>query len=149
MRIEIDQSGKIEDTNKDTVVAFSNNIFGSVLIQARDKREIQKIFRRIGKSRIFIYKLFAILIFLAIKKHIKEIDQITIDIEYPKWEHLIKDYLLKEIRRVKPDFDAEDISFKAIGKKSKAHSLAYNVFQGKTKPGLEVKFRNILKYIVK
>lgn len=53
MNIEIDQSGKIENTNKDTVIAFSDDTCGSILIKAVDKREIQKIFRDIGKSRIF------------------------------------------------------------------------------------------------
>ena len=63
MRIEIDQSGKIENTNKNTIIAFSNNKFKSIFISAKDKREIQKFFRRIGKPRIFVYKTFAILIF--------------------------------------------------------------------------------------
>ena len=54
MRIEIDQSGKIENTNKNTIIAFSNNKFKSIFISAKDKREIQKFFRRIGKPRIFV-----------------------------------------------------------------------------------------------
>ena len=73
MIIEIDQSGKIENTSKNTVIAFSNEIFGSILVKAKDKREIQKIFRKIGKPRIFVYRLFAILIFLLIKNHLKKI----------------------------------------------------------------------------
>jgi len=149
MKIEIDQSGKIENTDRDTVIAFSNDISGNIMIKAKDKREIQKFFRRIGKSRVFIYKLFAILIFLAIKKHIKKIDQIIIDIEYPGWEHLIKDYLLSGIKRVKPNFDAKNISFKAIGKKSKAHLVAADVTHKKVKPDLEIKIKETLKYIIK
>jgi len=43
MKIEIDQSNKIEQTNKDSVVGFSNNIFGSVLMRAKDKREVKKV----------------------------------------------------------------------------------------------------------
>lgn len=81
MRIEIDQSGKIEDTSKDTVIAFSDDSFGGIIIKARDKREIQKIFRKIGKRKIFIYRLFAILIFLLIKKHLKKISQMIVDFE--------------------------------------------------------------------
>jgi len=42
-------------------MAFTEEISKSLLIKAKDKREIQKIFRQIGKSRIFIYKLFSIL----------------------------------------------------------------------------------------
>jgi len=63
MKIEIDQSGKIEDTSKNTIIAFSNGKFKSIFISAREKRELQKFFRRIGKPRIFVYRVFAILIF--------------------------------------------------------------------------------------
>lgn len=149
MKIEIDQSGKIEKTNKDTVIAFSDDYFSSILILAKDKREIQKIFRKIGKSRVFIYKLFAILIFLLIKKHLKKIDQIIIDVEYPSWGHLIKDYLVKEIKRVKPDFKPENISFKLIGKRSKAHLIAIEVARKKMSPNLKVGVKEIFKHITK
>ena len=83
MKIEIDQSNKIEQTNKDSVIGFSNNIFSCVLMRAKDKREIEKVFQRTGKSKIFIYRLFAILIFLLIKGHLRKIDEIVIDKEYP------------------------------------------------------------------
>ena len=79
MKIEIDQSGKIENTSKDTVIAFSDGIRKAIRISSNDKREIQAIFRRIGKPRIFIYKLFAILIFLLIRDHLKELDEVVID----------------------------------------------------------------------
>ena len=60
MKIEIDQSGKIENTNKNTIIAFSDSKFKSIFISAKEKREIQKFFRRIGKPKIFIYKVFEI-----------------------------------------------------------------------------------------
>jgi hypothetical protein len=149
MRIEIDQSGKIEDTNKDTIIAFSNEVFGSILIKAKDKREVQKIFRKIGKPKIFVYKLFAILIFLLIKKHLKKINQIIIDEEYPGKSVLIKDYLLREIRKVRPNFPKRDISFSAVGKKSKAHYLAYGVAIGKKLADKTVSVKEILRFVVK
>lgn len=149
MIIEVDQSGKIENTNKNTIIAFSNEIFGSILILAKDKREIQKIFRKIGKPRIFVYKLFAILIFLLVKKHLKKIDQIIIDEEYPGKSILIKDYLLREIRKVRPNFSKENISFRTVGKKSKAHYLAYGVAIGKKLADKTVSVKEILRFVVK
>ena len=133
MKIEIDQSGKIENTNKDTVIAFSDDNFGSLLIKAKDKREIQEIFRQAGKPRVFIYKLFTILIFLLIKNHLKKVEEIVIDEEYPGKSALIKDLLLREIRKIRPRFPKENISFRQIGKKSKAHNIAYNTFKKKRK----------------
>lgn len=47
MKIEIDQSGKIEQTSELTVIAFSNGKSATIMISAS---EIQKKFRKIGKS---------------------------------------------------------------------------------------------------
>ena len=149
MNIEIDQSGKIENTNKNTVIAFSDDIFGSILIKAKDKKEIQKIFRKIGRSRIFVYKLFAVLIFVLIKKYLKKIDQITIDDEYPGWDFQIKDYLLIQIKKSKLNFNKNDINFKRIGRKSMAHILAYETAIGKRKPTIKVEEKDILKFLLK
>ena len=149
MKIEIDQSEKIERTNKDTVIAFSNKISGSLLIRAEDKRKIQDIFREIGKPNIFVYHLFAILIFLLIKEHLKKINQIVIDEEYPGKQRLIKSFLMKEIKKVQPDFLAEDISFYRIGKKSKAHDIAYGVSSNQQSADKVIGVKEELKFLVK
>ena len=147
--IEVDQSGKIENTSRDTAIGFSNDISGSVIIQAKDKREIQEIFRKSGKSRIFVYKLFAILIFLSIRKHLNKINQIVIDEEYPGKSYLIKNYLSQEIERIKPDFPVNNIVFNRIGKKSKAHYIAYGVATKRRPPDKIIKIKDTLRFIVK
>ena len=149
MNIEIDQSGKIEDTSKNTVVAFSNSKSGSIFISARDKREIQNFFREIGKPRVFIYKTFAILIFLLIKDDLKKINWIIIDEEYPGKENLIKNYLIQEIRKAQLGFRSDNILFKQIGKKSKAHSVGYLTYAGKISPTKKIKARELLKILFK
>ena len=149
MNIEIDQSGKVENTSKNTVIAFSNDIFGTIFISAQEKREIQKFFRKIGKTKVFVYRLFAALIFLLINDHLKNLKRITIDEEYSGKENLIKSYLVQNIRRVYRGFSAENISFKRIGKKSKAHNLAYLVFKGKNSPNRVVKTSELLKILFK
>ena len=58
MKIEIDQSGKIENTSRLTILAYSNKTSKSILITAKDKKTIQSLFRRINQPKIFIYKLF-------------------------------------------------------------------------------------------
>lgn len=148
MKIEIDQSGKIEDTGKDTIVAFSNGISGSILILAKDKREIQNVFRQGNKSRIFVYKLFSLLIFILIKPHISKIDEIVIDTEYPGKSAIIKDFLLREIRKANPKFQKENISFGNIGKKSRAHQTAYKAFKKKSKVDKTVSLKDILKNLL-
>ena len=80
MQIEIDQSGKIENTHKPTVVGFSNNKNKTVIILATEKQKLQKYFRKVKKPHVFKYKVFAILIFVLLKK--EHIERMTIDTEY-------------------------------------------------------------------
>lgn len=84
MKIEIDQSGKIEDTSKATVIAgVGKNWQKSVLISARNKRIIQQVFRQTNQPKLFISKLFAVLIFYLIKEDFKDISVLMIDRELP------------------------------------------------------------------
>ncbi|MBU1032490.1 MAG: hypothetical protein ABII13_01085 [Patescibacteria group bacterium] len=99
MNIEIDQSGKVENTSVDTIIAYSNGSSKSIRIAARDKRKIQKIYRSSGKTHLYIYKTFALLIYLLIENSLLSLDSVIIDIEYPGWNFLIKDFLLQEIRK--------------------------------------------------
>ena len=149
MNIEIDQSLKIECTEKDTVVAFSDHIFASILIRAKDKREIQKIFRNINQSKVFVYKLFAVLIFILIKDYLNKITEIIIDEEYPGKNKIITDSLMREIKNVKPDFDRSNIIFQQIGKNSKAHFVAWGVAMNKKLPDRVLGLKEILKFFIK
>ena len=54
MSFQIDQSGKIEDTAKNTVIAFSNDIQASVFISKKTKRQVQEAFRYHGEISFFI-----------------------------------------------------------------------------------------------
>lgn len=147
MTIEIDQSGKIENTRVNTVIAFSDGIRKAILISAKDKRELQKVFRDAGKPLVFVYKTFALLVFLLIKDDLKNISQIIIDKEYPGWSFQIKDYLLQKIRKNRA-FAKEDIHFTEIGKKSKAHSLAYRIYAGKEKSDKIIRVDDIIKLLL-
>lgn len=132
MKIYIDQSGKIEQTNKPTVLAFSNGIRNAILIPTKIKRQLQGIYRRGGRQRIFIYKTFAIGVFFLIEKYLARIDEVVIDIEYPGKEILIREIILSNIKKRKFRRFPE-INFSKIGRKSKAHDLAWKVFKRKIK----------------
>src|SRR3989338_250467 len=148
MIIEIDQSGKLEATNKQTVIAFSNGKRKSICISGKEKRELQEFFRRIGKPRMYIYRVFAILIFLLIRDELKGIDGMVIDREYPGWDHLIKDFLLREIRRIRANFDPHCISFHEVGKQSGSHFAAYGVNCMKKEPDITVRADDVLRHLV-
>ena len=134
MRIEIDQSGRIEYTSKPTVLAFSNSRNGLIIILAREKKLVQKYFRQIGKPRLFAYMTFAAAIFLLTKNIVRNRDQLIIDREYPGYEKFIgrkvKECILSQtkIRDI-------GISTTQIGKKSKAHDLAWHEYTKQKRDG--------------
>lgn len=145
MKIEIDQSGRFEYTSHDTVIAFSNNKKAAILIKAKDKRSLQKIFRETDRKHILVIRGFALLIFLLLKKEkIKEIQEIVIDTEYTGWEAQVKNYLVADFRRLGVEIDPESISFQKIGKKSEAHWHAYRVFKKERKPEIIVGVKEML-----
>jgi hypothetical protein len=129
MQIEVDQSGKIEDSG-DTVIAFSNKEQFTVMIPHNLKVALLK---KMGKRQAR-YKILARGIYHCIKDYLDKDKQIIIDEEYRKHGRDIKNYLLNELRKDKPFFDKKLIISKQIGKKSRAHKLAYQTFCGKLKP---------------
>ncbi len=129
MAYQIDQSNKIEQTNKDTVLALSNSIHCSVKIISKTKRQAQEMFRMNGESRVFVFKTFAAGIYLLLKNSNIKQGKIIIDIEYPGRDKQIKlhvENMLSENEKNKIE-----IIFKPIGKSSPAHNLAYKVSTGK------------------
>ena len=132
MHIEIDQSGKIEQTDMDTVVAFRNSEQYSVLLKKETKREILSEYR--NRYKDVHYRLFAVLVFYCIRNYLHKIQLIVIDIEYERRDADIKKHLIRYIRTEYPDFDKNLIIFSRIGKESKAHRLAYQTLIGKLAP---------------
>lgn len=146
MRIEIDQSGKIENTNRPTVVAFANKKQSVLVILSKDKKLIQKYFRAIGKPKLFVYFTFIALVYCLINHHLKKRDQVVIDREYPGYEKLISTKLKLLLK------DKEDItvSIAQIGKKSSAHDLAWNELQSKSHKNVsKVSSERIIKILKK
>ena len=131
MKIEIDQSGRIEYTSKLTVVAYSNGVNKSLLITAKDKRKIQAIYRRIGQPRLFAQKVFAVAIFDLIKNNLGRIDEIIIDREYTGYDSLIKQLIFEVAKRNSKEIEKEMISFRSIGRKSNAHKIAWTAYKNK------------------
>jgi hypothetical protein len=141
MKIFIDQSGRVEYTSHNTIVAFSNGKQKAIKILARTKRQLQEIFRRKGAPNLFVYRTFATLIFLLVKNELCKIKQIVIDIEYPGQDKLIKDILLELIR--KNHLNEPEISFQKIGNKPKVHYAAYDVFIQKKKASQVINLEEI------
>ena len=127
---QIDQSGKIEQTNKVTVIAFSNGRHGSVKLSAKDKRYLQDIYRQAGKPKSYTLQIFSALLYLLFEKFKLQKTMITVDKEYPGHETLIKSYLIQLAdKRDKVTLSADEIRFGLVGKGSNSHGVASKAFK--------------------
>lgn len=146
MRYEVDQSGKIEDTNKLTIVAFANGKTRTLKISGVEKQKLIRSMRVLDHpKKTFIYKAFAGLVFLLLKN--QKVEEVVIDREYPGHEATIKvvlTQLFAKFGKEKPE-----IGFAKITKKSPAHEIALETFRGRRKPDLVVKAKEVLKLFYK
>jgi len=141
MKCYIDQSGKVENTSKLTVVAYANGKIRSLKISAVEKRKLLGVMRKVDRSNtIYVYRIFAALIFLLIKG--QRISDIVIDKEYPGHEGDIKNVLKNLFERTSMLFPG--INFFEITKTNPAHKAAISVYRGEKKPDLVVKTEDIL-----
>ncbi len=144
--VEVDQSGRIEFTKHDTVLAFSDGISYSILIPRAVKRNCINDLRRQGLSGATFYtRLFAAGLFLLFKDHIDQLAHATIDIEFPGKDIQIKEHLINLLRRSGYRIKARQIDFRAVGKQSPAHKLALATFRGDKEPDLTISEADLLE----
>ncbi len=118
MSYHIDQSGKIEQTSLDTIIALSNKEQFALTLPKQIKRIMQKIFRNEGRQ-----------------------SQIIIDREYRN-ENLIK-ARMSEFLRILGVKSIPDFEFGLVGKSSPAHILAAKVGNEKVKSNLVITLEEI------
>lgn len=146
MNVQIDQSNKVEQTERDTVIALSNGVKFTVMIRAKDKRALQEEFRLRGEPRNFVLFTFSILLVFLLKK-VKPAVSVVIDLEYKARENIIREKLILYSRRLGYDLDRSLISFKSVGKGSPAHKLAGRVTARKQNPDLRVTAEEVMKVL--
>src|SRR5258708_40285094 len=119
MHIDVDQSGRIEFTKDDSVLAFSNGESSSVLISAVVKRTCIHVLRRRGLSgpRLYI-RLFATVLYLLLRDYAPAITQVQIDVEYLGKDAAVKEHLVNLLRRANSPISSDRIQFGHIGKHS-------------------------------
>ena len=147
MKIEVDQSGRIEETNRDTVLALSNGVNYSIRIHRRTKRKLLEDFRKQGKPKLFTIKVFSAGVYFLIKDYINKTDRIVIDVEYDGKSSLIKSILAEYING-KNEVKGK-ISFKSIGRKSNAHILAIEIYRKNKKADRVISYKELTKLINK
>lgn len=143
MIYQLDQSGKIEQTNLDTIIALSNENKYTVLLKKKDKRILQQFFRSISKPNVFIYSTFAALVAIVINK-VEPDKKVIIDTEYSGHTRAIKKQIANFLAYLKYKKDIR-VEFGFVGKRSPAHELASEVIRKKRKPDKVVSLEEVVK----
>ena len=92
MRIEIDQSGKIEQTERHTVLCLSNDKNYSIFISRKVKRKIQRFFRENNQIRNFIIFTHSAGLSILLRR-VKPLTKVIIDQEYKDKNAVIKNLI--------------------------------------------------------
>jgi hypothetical protein len=144
MRIEVDQSGKIEQLNMDTYIAFSNHEQYCVKLPKKTKQEI--VYENRQKIRQLIQKMFAICVFYCIRNYLETKQLVVIDTEYPGWEAFIKRELV-QVLKLHVSLDKDIIRFGNITKDSRAHKLALRTFREEEKPNKIISKEEVMRWL--
>lgn len=143
---EVDQSGKIEQTERDTVIACVNTQSKTIFIKKKDKRALQQLFKTASNQRSFTYLTFSALLAILLSD-LKPKHKIIIDREYLGHEKFIKEKLELYLGQLGIK-NLPPITFGHVGKLSKAHKLAYLTAIKKQKPSLTVGVTDVMKVIL-
>lgn len=146
MSYQIDQSGKIEQTERNTVIACINSQEITIFLKKSEKRKLQKVFISLEMKKFFSYLTFAALLALLIKK-LKPKTKVIIDKEYFGHEELIEDKIKIYLEQL-GEKSLPTIEWGHVGKASKAHNLAYLVAVAKRKPDLAVNAKELMEVIL-
>ncbi len=143
--VEVDQSGKIEDTKEDSVLAFANGKQYSILIPATVKRDCIKALRIQGRAASTFYlQLFTIALYFLLRDHVSTLYRVMIDSEYIGQEAKIKEHLINLLRRRTYKIEPFQIHFTHVGKSSPAHTVAWSTLRKKRQPDRLLKLEEML-----
>lgn len=142
MVVEIDQSIKIEQTHADTIIGIANSKQVAVCITRQIKRKLEKDFRKVDRRRLFSLRTFIAGCVLGLEyAKYKNLSDVVIDIEYVGQERRLRSIFVEMWSR---RHDSEpDVSFRLIGKGSKAHEVCWKTQRGKRKPDIILTYGDI------
>lgn len=146
----VDLSAKLEQWTKDSAVAVSN---GETLVlwvsKELKQRSRQVLVKRYGRATVR-YRLLAILVYLAVRDHVGNIEEVVIDRDYEgaKAEATIKNVLLNLLRQNGHDAGSGFVRFANV-KNSRADRSARRTYVGKEKPTKEISWEEIEQQIKK
>lgn len=147
--VEVDISGRVEDTSTDTIFAFSNSEQYKIKLSKKTKRECVLLLRKLGKhGKSFYLQIYCCGLFCLLKRTINKIPLVTLDEEYRGRDKDIKRVVLGIFTKNGKDIPSDKIRFELIGRKSPAHLVAFTCHQGKSKPDKSITTIEILEQLL-
>ncbi|MBI3942293.1 MAG: hypothetical protein HY326_04710 [Chloroflexi bacterium] len=145
--IEVNQSIKIEQSGA-TILAFSNGISHAILIPQSVKQKALAVLKERGKTKDTARNLlFCACLYLLLKDHLEQIEEVVIDEEYTGNDRSIRSFLLEYIKRDGRYIEPERIVFARIGKGSPADKKARMVRSGKDQEYRVVTLEELLEVV--
>ena len=146
MTLQIDQSGKIEQTTLDSIVALADEKKFVVVLPKKVKRILLEEFRIRRKPKMFVYFTFSALLAIIFVE-VKPKNVVFIDKEYFGNEDLIKGKVLEYVAKKTKSRYIPQIEFALVGKSSPAHILAARVGTKEIKPNKVITLEEISEYL--
>lgn len=144
---EVDLSGRIDALDAPTVLSISAGLYFSLLMTGTEKQEALNSVSNLHpkwsgiRKRILLYTL---LLYYLLRDHVRKLDHIEIDNEYPGRDDVIKGTLLSLLRGAGIDVSRSQIRFTTLGKSSPASIMASRVYRGEQAPDWVVTSDEIL-----
>lgn len=145
MQIEIDQSGKIEQTNVDTIIGLSNDIQISIVLPRKLKRFLKHLFRERHEMKLFSVQIFSFCLAKLLTLY-PSAKKVIIDTEYTGHDGLIKKLIESYLLKMKVNKNIP-ITFGYVGKSSRADDLCRKVGNKKIKPTAIIILEEIIYYL--
>lgn len=126
---QIDQSIKIENTQKASYICIANGKTIVCSISAKDKRELKLFFRELERPLIFKIFTFSVLCAKAIVE--TKAQSVMIDKEYLGHEIDINSFITQILKIWK--YPQPNLTFALVGKNSPAHIKGYKAYKKEMK----------------
>lgn len=147
MRLEIDQSNKIEQTSKKTAIGLSNNVHLAVSISGTEKQKLLTYFRKINQRKMFMVLTFCALICFLLNMEDFNTLEIYIDREYNGYDQFIKNKITELLnKKLQKKLDIHQLHIIHVGRGSNAHKVANEAGKNKFK-SIKITSNQILKLI--
>lgn len=130
MRIQIDQSGRLEQLNTKTVIAGSNSESQSLTLLVKTKQQLKRRLQKtLVPARDLPAVLFGVVIFILLQEFKQRPTAVDIDEEYSGKSDMIEETILKLYSQLHERVPV--MRFIRIGKHANAHRVAWKTHRQK------------------